>query len=150
MSDYNGEAVSVTRVSVPNIVIDGFDVIVPEAPLGEFAVALHSKLLVSRMVKVPFVGVTADRQLTTFGGTYMGHSVKEPTDAAGASVELYDGTGVSGQLFLPLTLVANESTRDWYPLPGIPIDSGIFLHVINGEVSGCIYLGVADRDRDHE
>ena len=41
-----------------------------------------------------------------------------------------------------MTLNANESTRDWDPLPGIVIVGGIFAHVVSGAIDGCIYMGV--------
>lgn len=142
LNPYGVEEVSVLDLDVPNIVIDGVRVIVPQAPLGQVGIVVDAKLITSHVVKVPFLNLAADVQLVNVGGVYLGHSIREHSGTAPATVDFYDGTSTTGILFNPVSLVANESTRDWYPLPGIPIVGGIFAHAVTGTVDGCIYFGV--------
>lgn len=137
---YGIEEVSVTKIALPNIVIDGFEVVVPAAPLGEFGVILHPKALLGEIVVVPFVNLTGAHQLVNVGGAYLGHSVKESTGNAAAEIDLYDGTGSGGILLCPITLNANESIRDWFPLPGVTVTGGLWADVTAGEVSGAVYF----------
>lgn len=143
MTDTYDTPMAVQRLSLPITVIDGIDVIVPEAPLGQAAIAVRAALVEMTIIKVPFINLAADSKIVNIGGAYMGHSLKEAQGNATAEVDFFDGGDATGILFNPVTLQPNESTRDWYPLPGIPIEGGVFAHIVSGRVTGCIYFGVA-------
>lgn len=142
MGNYDdADQFGITEVRMSPVVVDGFDVIIPKAPIGQAAIAVHSRLLVAEIVSIPFIGLTTSRQLVNVSGVYLGHSLKEATGTAAAAIDLYDGTDTTGILLNPVTLLDNESTRDWYPLPGIVVTSGIWADVTSGEVTGVVYFG---------
>lgn len=70
-------------------------------------------------------------------GLLGGWAFQESTDAAGAALVIYDGTGTNGQLIAPITLAQNESTRD-YP-PCIEFRLGLYVEVTDGDVLGTLW-----------
>lgn len=81
------------------------------------------------------------------GGRLYGWSFEETTGAAVAQLELIDGSSDSGDRIVPITLLANESTRDWLGRPGIQITRGVYLKVVAGSVRATIwYLGLSDEE----
>lgn len=76
----------------------------------------------------------------------MGWALKESTGAAAAAFELYDGNDATGQSLAPVTLVANESIRDWFGAAGVLCERGVFLNVTAGSVRGTLFVKLAARD----
>lgn len=70
----------------------------------------------------------------------MGWALKESTGAAAAAFELYDGTDTTAQSLAPVTLVANESIRDWFGTHGIICERGLFINVTAGSVRGTLFV----------
>lgn len=93
---------------------------------------------VSRTIAFP--ALAADKQLYNQGGMIRRTSFRETTGTTPAVFQLWDGTGVSGILLDPVTLGANESTRDQYKWDEYPIVGGIFAHVISGSVDVVIVI----------
>jgi hypothetical protein len=84
---------------------------------------------------------------TTVGGQFItrecrlyGWAFEETTGSAPAKCDLYDGTTTGGQTIVPITLLANESTRDIWGKPGIVVGNGIFLNVLSGSVRATVYV----------
>lgn len=83
---------------------------------------------------------TTDLSLIGGKGVLVGWAVKETTGAAVASFDLLDGQVAGGpKLLLPVTLAANESTRDW-PLVWIPFENGVFLDMNAGSIRGVVFV----------
>lgn len=138
----DGPPLTVTRISVPPIVVEGFDLVVPESPIGEVGVVLDARMIPVRVVALSFPAITAGKELVTREGIYLGHAVKETTDTANAAIDFYDGRDDTGQLVDTVNLIQNESARDWYGLPGVVITNGVFVNVTTGTVSGVVWFGV--------
>ncbi len=70
--------------------------------------------------------------------TYRGFSVKETSGTATASLILYDNaSAASGPILDEITLLANESAREFYE-PGITARAGIYVSVVSGAVAGSV------------
>lgn len=70
-----------------------------------------------------------------------GFALIETTGAAGATLELFDGSDTNSPSVCPVTLKAGESTREWFGPPGITLDRGLFVSVLSGAVRGSVWLG---------
>lgn len=79
-------------------------------------------------------------RLYTGNGRIVYRAVKESTGAALAEVDLYDGSNATGILIEPVTLIANESARDWFMPGGVEFDNGLFVNVTSGTVSASITI----------
>ena len=88
---------------------------------------------------IPFDTLTADKKLA--GGLLIvtGWAFKEMTNSAGAAFNIIDGQDASGRLVAPITLVTNESIRDLTGDGGLAFESGIFIHVVSGSISGTVW-----------
>lgn len=94
---------------------------------------------------VSFAARSTDLQLVNGGGVIVGWSFQESTNAAAATLELYDGTGTGGNLLSPITLVTNESTRDLIGGDGLQFRNGVFFHAVSGSVKGAVWVVTAAR-----
>lgn len=86
--------------------------------------------------------VTASGQLAPTGvcKQVIGWAIKETTGSVGATFTLWDGVNTEGTVIVPITLSANESTRDRSGPPGIQcVSGGLYLQVISGSISGVVY-----------
>lgn len=97
----------------------------------------------SQIVSVPTT--TTSVQLVNGACLVTGWSWRETTNSAGATIELYDGTGTGGNLLASITLVANESTRDLTATNGVVAENGVYLSVVSGSIKGALWAVVADR-----
>ena len=73
---------------------------------------------------------------------YWGISVVETTGSASATVKIYSGSDNTGRLLEVVTLVANESARELYPV-GIEAD-GMYAEV-TGSVEASLRYASEDR-----
>ncbi len=94
-----------------------------------------------RRVLIPLAELTAaqvagTQPLVGGPGCLTWHSTYETTGAATASYELYDQSITSGQLLAPVTLAANESTRDFIGLHALPFLGGLWYKQVSGSVGG--------------
>jgi hypothetical protein len=88
------------------------------------------------------VTITRRRQVVMSGpGYYKGFSLRE-TAGATAVVRLYDHSrAASGALIETVSLVAHESTSDWYAPDGIHCANGLVVDVVEGSVEGSVRVG---------
>lgn len=92
-----------------------------------------------RRVFIP--ATTDDFQIVTFAGTLLQFVMEETTGTAGARFVLYDGQSDTAESLGPWTLSAGESFDNAYPPHGIPFQSGLYLKVTSGSVSGVAHFG---------
>ena len=69
-----------------------------------------------------------------------GWSLLEASGTNTCSIVLYDGSGVDGLSFAPITLLAAQSTRDYFGNNGLICTTGkVYLQIVSGELSGVLY-----------
>lgn len=93
---------------------------------------------------IPTAAVAVSGQMLNGAALIFGWSFRETTNAAIATVELYDGTSTGGALITSITLAINESTRDLMGGNGLEILTGIYLNVVAGSVKGAVWAVPAD------
>lgn len=90
--------------------------------------------------------VVASRQV--IGGavcTLAGWSVRETTGAAAASFNLYNGSGVGGELLGVGQVAAGLADTEIFESPGIYVETGkIYLDVVAGSILGVLYVRMED------
>lgn len=79
----------------------------------------------------------ASGQLLNTGGCLVIHATRETAGAA-AVYRLWDSADASGQLLLSISLSANESTRDFFPMHYLPFNTGLYFELVSGAVEGNI------------
>jgi hypothetical protein len=89
-------------------------------------------------VNVAFGPTTASVLITSQAVGLKGFCVAESTGTNNAKVVIRDGTTTAGKVVDVVTLAPNESVRDWYGPDAKRMDSGIFLHVVSGQVEGSV------------
>lgn len=87
----------------------------------------------------PFAATSTGIVVATGAFLLRGWAFQESTDAAGATLAIYDGITSSGKLAAPITLDANESARDYPPGAGIVMRQGMFVDVTIGSVLGSLW-----------
>lgn len=70
----------------------------------------------------------------------MGYSVKESTGTAGAELDIINGADTTGQVVCPITLLAGESTEDWFGPQGLEMATGIIGNIASGSIKGTIWI----------
>lgn len=99
--------------------------------------------------KINFLTSTQSSALISRQGVLFGWAWEETTAAAVAQLELIDGDSNNGDRIVPITLLANESTRDVWGSPGIWCDRGVFVRVVAGSIRGTIfYKALTDQEAD--
>lgn len=83
---------------------------------------------------------TADEQLLYGSGQLFYFNMRETTGSAGAVVELYDGDNTSSQRICSIGLGNGVSDTESFNDDGIPIERGVFKHVVTG--SAVVTIGV--------
>lgn len=76
----------------------------------------------------------------------LGWGVKESTGMGSATVDVFDGSDATGQLTVPITLVTNESVRDWLGPDGLLMVRGIYVRATAGSASGSLWVVVLPGD----
>lgn len=71
----------------------------------------------------------------------MGWSVVEPTGAAPATFDIYDGLDATGTLLASISLTSGQSTRDYLGPWGIMLRTGLFVDVLTGAIKGAMWIG---------
>lgn len=93
-----------------------------------------------RPVRVlPIPTLTAGRNLIARGTLIFGWAFQETTAAAPATLALIDGNDQNGALAVPITLTANQSTRDIFGQPGLYFESGPYLQIVTGSIQGALW-----------
>jgi len=91
--------------------------------------------------------VTATTQsgmLVTGACRVLFHAFKESTGSAPAAYNLTDGNATGAKVILPITLGANESTRDWLGNKGLEVQDGVYFQLVSGSVIGNIQVVMED------
>lgn len=85
---------------------------------------------------------TTTLSVVVFAGACRVHgwSFDETTGAAPAKLRIRDGADVTGPRWVTITLLANESTRDFTDDAGLCFESGVFIEVVAGSVGGCVFV----------
>ena len=69
-----------------------------------------------------------------------GWALKETSGVNSAELDIYDGQDTNGQLVVPITLQASQSTRDIMFPQGLHLEVGYFPNVASGTVSGAVWV----------
>lgn len=69
-----------------------------------------------------------------------GWAVRETAGVTNARLALRDGTTASGRRIVPISLLANESTRDWLSEEGIAFEQGVFFELVAGTIEGSVWV----------
>lgn len=68
-----------------------------------------------------------------------GFAVAETSGTTTATVNLYDGTDNTGLRAVPISLIANESTSEFFGPQGVHFRNGIYV-VTTGSVVGSLFI----------
>lgn len=68
-----------------------------------------------------------------------GYSLKETTGSSAAEVEVLTGNDDTGTIIAVIELASGVSDTQWFGDMGVLADSGIFLKMVNGSVTGSIW-----------
>lgn len=90
----------------------------------------------------PAAAVSASAAIHAGGATHLvGWALKETSALNTAFVRIRDGKGTDGDVLVPISLAASESTRDLMPEWPVWITTGnLFLEVVSGSVEGVVYV----------
>ena len=69
---------------------------------------------------------------------YRGFSLRETTGLAVALVRLWDAASATGNIIDEISLAANESARENYPIAKVA-KTGVYIEVVSGAVAGSIF-----------
>jgi hypothetical protein len=83
--------------------------------------------------------LTADKNIFKTSGHLCGLALAEATGTNAATIGLYNGLDVNGELIAPINLNPNESIRDWFGFFGVYFDVGLFAHLASGSVYGTVW-----------
>lgn len=92
----------------------------------------------ARLLPVP--ATSTSRLLYSRGAVVMGWAFVESTGAGTARVNLYSGVDTTGTLAVPISLLADQSTRDYLSPAGVYFPSGVYLEVVSGSVVGSVWV----------
>jgi hypothetical protein len=97
-----------------------------------------------RALALNSAGYAASQGISRSAGRLAGFSFREVTGAA-AVIRLRDGAdrdlAANGDLLVTVSLIGNESDRDWFMPGGISFGYGVYVEIVSGTVEGTIYLG---------
>jgi hypothetical protein len=110
----------------------------PPAPFGEDSI--DERYADSYPISVPLIVGPATQQLIQGDGRFCGWALIEPSGAAAAVVELYDGMDTRAQLFTVFTVPLSGSTPTSISHEGIGFREGLLLNVISGQVRGVVWV----------
>lgn len=92
--------------------------------------------------KVAWAAGTVNIDLVQRADRILFWSFLETTGTGRATLRLRDGSDAGGELIVPVSLSAGESTRDWLGPQGIPCHAGVYLEMVTGAVEGSIVVAV--------
>lgn len=88
---------------------------------------------------VPIGTKTAGSSILSTAADLIGWSLKETTGAAAATVNIYNGTSNKGTLVAALAIPSGSTDRYSLDMFGVYCDSGIYLDVVSGSVTGSVW-----------
>lgn len=95
-------------------------------------------------VVIPYLTNVTPSLVVSGRGRLIVQTFKEASGVNPAEYHLYDGVTTNGVMFMPVTLVANESFRDYFGEEGIPFERGLLVFNSSGQVQGSFVLDIED------
>ena len=75
-----------------------------------------------------------------FSCLLFGYTLRNPSGAATAACDFYDGVDTSGgHTIIPLTFATSESIGDSWMPNGVHFKNGLYVNVTSGEVKGAVF-----------
>lgn len=81
----------------------------------------------------------AGKALVQFSAKLGGFAIRNMSSSSTAAMDFYDGTDTTGNAIVPITLAANESTREYWWPGGVLFKNGVYANVTSGEIKGSIF-----------
>ena len=75
-------------------------------------------------------------------GCLVAHATQETTGSAAAHYRLWDGPPDSGNLLVPVSLSADQSTRDMFPSHIIKFSTDLWYELVDGALEGAVSVRV--------
>jgi hypothetical protein len=97
---------------------------------------------IGRIVPISMQNAGADVILTSRPGRLMAYHIVEPTATSGVDALFYDGTSANGRIIIPAYLTAGAHEAINFGPLGVPIESGIFCHMILGQLYAVLWFKV--------
>jgi hypothetical protein len=76
--------------------------------------------------------------LINTGGCLVIHAARETSGSAAAVYRLWDSDRASGQLLLPISLTAKESTRDYFQAHHLTFKTSLYYELVSGQLEGSV------------
>jgi len=89
----------------------------------------------------------ASKVLINTAGCVVVHATRE-TAGSTAVYRLWDSDSAAGALLLPVSLVANESTRDDFQPHHLPFNTGLYFELVSGTLEGSVTVMCDHRCHD--
>lgn len=86
--------------------------------------------------------------LINTGGCLVVHASRETSGSASAVYRLWDSDTNEGQLLLPVSLVANQSTRDDFLAHHLTFKTGLYYEKVSGALEGAVAV-LVHHECDH-
>lgn len=80
--------------------------------------------------------------LLNTGGCLVAHSTEETTGSAAAHYRLWDGTTADSTLLMPVSLSADQSTRDYFNAHIVVFRTGLYYELVDGSIEGAVSVRV--------
>jgi hypothetical protein len=90
-------------------------------------------------ISVPPLAAPGTQNLHQGAGRFCGWSLIEPSGAAAATVELYDGMDTGSQLLAVINLPVGGAAPTGVSHDGVEVREGMFLSVVTGSVRGVVW-----------
>ena len=131
------------KVAIPAGATLGITPLTVEFPGGGLAAAALAGAIV---LACPSFGVgNTDAAVTIHGYTNSsGGAVAGVTTPGGARFLLHDGADATGEIVGGASLLPNGTASQFLGATGVPIQSGIFLEVLAGSITGVLYFRIRE------
>lgn len=96
----------------------------------------------------PVVLPAASGLVYSGAGRVMGWTFRETGGVAAAHLRLWDSSSASGKLITPVSLSADQSTRDWLGPHGLALYQGVFFQLLDGAVEGSVWITTEPDEAD--
>jgi hypothetical protein len=76
--------------------------------------------------------------IVPYGGCLVVHATRETTGTASAVYRFWDGVNNQGNLLVPVSLAASESTRDDFRAHHLTFNTALYYELVSGAVEGSV------------
>jgi hypothetical protein len=90
-------------------------------------------------ISIPLIAAGQTQNVHQGRARFCGWSLVEPSGAAAATVELYDGMDVGSQLLAVINLPVGGAAPTGVSHDGVEVREGMFLNVVAGQVRGVVW-----------